>query len=130
MVGVSAAVPVAKEAVGSEGVIVGPLGRSRDREGHLSENPRLEDPLGTDERNPYAIQEEPLDEKAPRQYVAMLLDCLGEPLKGSCPDTCILLGIEHRKGAFSSRRDEPLSTPPPRGPRGSPATLSLGETPS
>jgi len=71
MIRIRASIPVSKQTIRSECVIVGSFGSGRNRERHLIQHPWLEDPLWPDKRHARAAKNETPGKQAPGQHIAM-----------------------------------------------------------
>ena len=95
VVRVRTTVSVPQQVVGTEGVVIRPVGRGRDGERRAGQHLRLEDALRRDQRYAAAAQHEPLGEQGPRQHVAEGVDLRSEPLEGGVPNRGVPVAIEH-----------------------------------
>ena len=116
MIGVRTAVSIAQQVVGTECVVIRPIGSGRDGERGVGQHPRLEDALRPEERHADLVQDESFGEQGPRQHVAVAFDLRPEPFEGGVSDGCVPDAVEHvncgaRRGPFARRRDNRVAMP-------------------
>jgi hypothetical protein len=99
--GISAAVPISEEAIGTHAVVVGAIlsfdnWNSGDAERHFRQHGRLEDTLRRDERHALPFELESFGEHVTRQHlVTVEIRLLPQELKGPRADAAIEVSVSH-----------------------------------
>lgn len=92
---IRSALPVAKQSIRAEGVVIRSLRSGSDRKRRLAQDPRFEDPLRSNEGHALAFEEAALGEQGAREYVPVPPESLTEPGKRSRSYFCVDRGIKH-----------------------------------
>lgn len=98
-------IPVVQKTVRAERVIVGTFRGRGDRQGNVGEDMRLEDSLGAEEGNSYAIEHKSIRKDLPRQDVPEDIHLTDQPLEGRRPDFRVVRAIEQRRLSSAAAPD-------------------------